>query len=75
MIVMLQETTKKGAGVTKYLPSSLEEMMEKLELLMGELSAGSTAVLPHIVGLLTRLYLNATFRIRIASLLRATRYF
>ena len=55
MIGVLEET-KKGAGVTQYLPSSVDEMMDKLTLLSGELSAGNTAVLPQIVALLGRLH-------------------
>ena len=54
MMEVLKDT-KKGAGVTQYLPSSSEEMLEKLELLTGELSAGNSAVLPQIVALLGRL--------------------
>ena len=55
MMEVLKDT-KKGAGVTQYLPSSSEEMLEKLKLLTGELSAGNTAVLPQIVTLLGRLH-------------------
>ena len=55
MIGVLKET-KEGTGVTQYLPSSPEEMTEKLALLTGKLSAGNTAVLPQIVVLFTRLH-------------------
>ena len=55
MIGVLKET-KKGAAVTQYLSSSPDEMLEKLSLLTGELSAGNTAVLPQIVALLGRLH-------------------
>ena len=48
--------TKKGAAVTQYLPSSPEEMFDKVALLCGELSAGNTALLPQIVALLGRLH-------------------
>ena len=44
MIGVLKEPTKKGARVSHYVSSSFEEMIEKLELLMGELSVGNTAV-------------------------------
>ena len=53
MIGVLKETKK---GVTQYLPSSSEEMSDKLSLLIGELSAGNTAVLPQIVAFLGRLH-------------------
>ena len=56
MIRVLKESRKKGSEVTQYLPSSFVGMMEKLELLMGELSAVKTAVLLQIVALLTRLH-------------------
>ena len=55
MIEVLKDT-KKGAGVTQYLPSSPEEVLEKIALLTGELSAGNIAVLPQIVALLGRLH-------------------
>ena len=55
MIEVLKDT-KKGAGVTQYLPSNPEEMLEKLAFLTGELSAGNTAVLSQIVALLGRLH-------------------
>ena len=58
MIRVLKESRKKGSEVTQYLPSSFVGMMEKLELLMGELSAGNTAVLPQMVALLGRLRLK-----------------
>ena len=55
-MMKVMKDTKTGAGVTQYLPSSLDEMMDKLALLCGELSAGNTAVLPQIVELLDRLH-------------------
>ena len=55
MIGVLKNTMK-GDGVTQYLPSSVEEMMEKLALLYGELSAGNTTVLPQIVALLGKFH-------------------
>ena len=55
MVAVLKDT-KKGAGVTQYVPSSVDEMMDKLALLCGEMSAGNTAVLPQIVALLGRLH-------------------
>ena len=54
-IVGVLKDTMKGAGVTQYLPSSVDEMLEKLSLLSGELSAGNIAVLPQIIALLGRL--------------------
>ena len=55
MVAVLKDT-KKGAGVTQYVPSSVDEMLDKLALLCGEMSAGNTAVLPQIVALLRRLH-------------------
>ena len=55
MIGVLKDTMK-GAGVTQYLPSTPEEMLDKLALLCGELSAGNTTVLPQIVSLLGRFH-------------------
>ena len=55
MIETLKET-KSGAGVTQYLPSSSEEMLEKLAILIGEFSSGNSTVLPQIVALLGRLH-------------------
>ena len=55
MVAVLKDT-KKGAGVTQYLPSSIEGLMEKLPLLLGELDAGNTTVLPQIVALFGKLF-------------------
>ena len=56
MIGVLKETMK-GARVTQFLPRSSDEMLEKLELPMGELFAGHTAVFSQIMALLTRWHL------------------
>jgi hypothetical protein len=55
-IFAVLKDTKKGAGVTQYLPSSIEGLMEKLPLLLGELDAGNTTVLPQIVALFGKLF-------------------
>ena len=34
-VIDLSKNTKSGAGVSQYLPSSLEEMLEKLEVMAG----------------------------------------
>ena len=34
-VIDLLKNTKSGAGVSQYLPSSLEEMLEKLEVMAG----------------------------------------
>ena len=60
MIGVLKDTMK-GAGVTQYLPSTPEEMLDKLALLCGELSAGNTTTLPQIVSLLGRFHQKGEF--------------
>ena len=42
--------------VVHYLPSSLNEMMDKLKVLVGEYTAGNTTVLEQIMTILKRLY-------------------
>ena len=56
MVDVVKDTDKTGSGVTQYLPSSLHEMWEKLELLYGELKAGNRAVIPQIVALVGKLH-------------------
>ena len=53
---VMKKPIEKGSGLTQYLPGSLPEMMEKLELLMGEFSAGNTTVLTQIIAALTWLH-------------------
>ena len=52
----MNDTIKKGSGVTQYLPSCPEKMLDKLALLYGELSAGNSAVIPQIVAFLGKLH-------------------
>ena len=56
MVDVVKDTDKTGSGVTQYLPSSLPEMWEKLDLLYGELKAGNSAVIPQIVSLVGKLH-------------------
>ena len=56
MVDVMKDTVKTGSGVTQYLPSCPHEMMDKLGLLYGELSAGNSAVIPQIVELVGKLH-------------------
>ena len=56
MVDVMKDTVKTGSGVTQYLPSCPHEMMDKLGLLYGELTAGNRTVIPQIVALLGRLH-------------------
>ena len=56
MVGVMKDTIKKGSGVTQYLPSCPEEMLDKLALLYGELSAGNRTVIPQIVAFVGKLH-------------------
>ena len=56
LIQIYKDIDKTGSGVTDYLPSCPHEMMDKLGLLYGELTAGNRAVIPQIVALLGKLH-------------------
>ena len=56
MVDVVKDTDKTGSGVTQYLPSCPEEILDKLALLYGELSAGNSTVIPQIVALVGKLH-------------------